>query len=75
MKEAEGDLLQELFFASLRAFIRLLLYSFSRHQRDDGSKLFFRYNHYINIKDKTQSFSQMQLGYSINITQVWDEKK
>ncbi|MEO8111048.1 MAG: hypothetical protein ABI594_13480 [Ginsengibacter sp.] len=40
-------------------------------KRDTGSKLFFRYNHYINIRDKTQSFSQMQLGYSLNITEAW----
>lgn len=39
-------------------------------KRDVGSKIFFRYNHYINIKDKTQAFSQMQLGYSLNLTQV-----
>lgn len=39
-------------------------------KRDVGSKLFFRYNHYINVNDKTQAFSQMQLGYSLNLTQV-----
>jgi hypothetical protein len=42
-------------------------------KRDVGSKIFFRYNHYINIKDKTQAFSQMQLGYSLNLTQVLKE--
>jgi predicted nucleic acid-binding Zn-ribbon protein len=43
-------------------------------KRDVGSKIFFRYNHYINIKDKTQAFSQMQLGYSLNLTQVINNK-
>lgn len=42
-------------------------------KRDVGSKIFFRYNHYINLKDKTQAFSQMQLGYSLNLTQVLKE--
>jgi len=43
-------------------------------KRDVGSKIFFRYNHYINIKDKSQAFSQMQLGYSLNLTQVINNK-
>ncbi|MEH3114271.1 hypothetical protein [Pedobacter terrae] len=43
-------------------------------KRDVGSKLFFRYNHYININDKSQAFSQMQLGYSLNLTQVINNK-
>jgi len=40
-------------------------------KRDAGSKIFFRYNHYVNLKDNTQAFSQMQLGYSVNLTEVW----
>lgn len=40
-------------------------------KRDSKSKLFFRYNHFINIKDPTQAFSQMQLGYSVNLTDAW----
>ena len=40
-------------------------------KREAGSKLFFRYNHYINLKEKTQAFSQMQIGYAVNLTDVW----
>lgn len=43
-------------------------------KRDSGSKIFFRYNHFINLKEKTQAFTQMQLGYSVNLTEVWNGK-
>jgi hypothetical protein len=40
-------------------------------KQNSASKLFFRYNHFINLKDKTQAFSQLQLGLSFNLTDVW----
>jgi hypothetical protein len=40
-------------------------------KRDASSKLFFRYNHFINLKEPSQAFSQMQLGYAVNLTEVW----
>jgi hypothetical protein len=40
-------------------------------KRDASSKLFFRYNHFINLKEASQAFSQMQLGYAVNLTEVW----
>jgi len=44
-------------------------------KRDPSSKLFFRYNHFINLKNKGQAFSQLQLGYSVNLTKVWSADK
>jgi hypothetical protein len=44
-------------------------------KKDAGSKIFFRYNHYINLKDNKQAFSQMQLGYSVNLTEVWGKQQ
>ncbi len=43
-------------------------------KRNSKSRLFFRYNHWINLKDKTQAFSQMQLGYALNLTDTWGGK-
>lgn len=43
-------------------------------KRDPGSKMFFRYNHYINLNHPTQAFTQMQLGFSINLTQAWSNQ-
>ncbi len=51
--------------------ISLVYYS----KRESGSKIFFRYNHFINLKDKTRAFSQIQLGYSVNLTDIWNEDK
>ncbi|WP_448104178.1 coiled-coil domain-containing protein [Pedobacter panaciterrae] len=43
-------------------------------KRDTGSRLFFRYHHFINLKNSEQAYSQMQLGYSLSLTSVWDQK-
>lgn len=43
-------------------------------KRDTGNKLFFRYHHYINLSNNTQSYSQLQLGYSLSLTSVWGNK-
>lgn len=39
-------------------------------KKDVGNKLFFRYRRFLNLSDQTQAFSQMQLGYSLNLTSV-----
>lgn len=44
-------------------------------KRDNSSKIFFRYNHFINLKDKEFAFSQIQMGYSVNLTEVWGNNK
>lgn len=43
-------------------------------KRNSKSRLFFRYNHWINLQDKSQAFSQLQLGYAINLTETWGNK-
>ncbi|MDR3693750.1 hypothetical protein [Mucilaginibacter sp.] len=47
--------------------MELMYYS----QKDSGSKLFFRYRYYSNLSDNTQAFTQIQLGYSINLSSLW----
>jgi hypothetical protein len=43
-------------------------------KRDSKSKIFFRYNHFINLKDKKQAFTQMQLGFAASLTNVMQGK-
>jgi hypothetical protein len=50
--------------------INLMYYS----KRDSKSKIFFRYNHFINLKDKKQAFTQMQLGFAASLTNVMQGK-
>lgn len=50
--------------------INLMYYS----KRDSKSKIFFRYNHFINLKDKKQAFNQLQLGFAANLTNVMQGK-
>lgn len=49
--------------------INLMYYA----KREASGKIFFRYNHFINLRDNTQAFSQLQLGYSLNLTDVWSK--
>jgi hypothetical protein len=49
-----------------RPSIELMYFS----KRDSNSKLFFRYNHWINTKQDTNAFLQMQLGYSASISDL-----
>ncbi|MBO9200556.1 MULTISPECIES: coiled-coil domain-containing protein [Niastella] len=44
-------------------------------KRQPNNKIFFRYNHHINLKHPTEAFTQMQLGISSNLTEVWDRNK
>ncbi|HEU4472458.1 MAG TPA: hypothetical protein VFR58_15300 [Flavisolibacter sp.] len=55
----------------IRPSINLMYYG----KRDPSSKIFFRYNHFINLGEPEQAFSQMQLGFSVNVTKVWDVQK
>lgn len=50
--------------------INLMYYS----KRDSKSKIFFRYNHFINLSNKKQAFNQMQLGYAANLTNIMQGK-
>ncbi len=51
--------------------ITLMYYS----GRESRNKLFFRYNHFVNLSNTKQAFTQMQLGYSVNITELLSSKK
>lgn len=51
----------------IRPSIALMYYG----KREPGNKIFFRYNHHINLKHPTEAFSQMQMGFSVNLTEVW----
>jgi len=55
----------------IRPSINLMYYG----KREPGNKIFFRYNHHINLKHPTEAFTQMQLGISSNLTEVWDRNK
>lgn len=46
--------------------INLMYYS----KRDSKSKIFFRYNHFINLKNTKQAFVQLQLGFSSSLTSL-----
>ncbi len=50
--------------------INLMYYA----KKQQSSKLFFRYVYFVNLKVTTQSFSQIQLGYSVNLTDTWNQK-
>ncbi|HEX6427078.1 MAG TPA: hypothetical protein VF008_05305, partial [Niastella sp.] len=53
----------------IRPSVSLMYYG----KREPGNKMFFRYNHHINLKHPTEAFTQMQLGFSVNLTEVWDK--
>ena len=40
-------------------------------QKDSNSKLFFRYRYYENLGRHSQAFTQIQIGYSLNLSSVW----
>lgn len=44
-------------------------------KRESGNKLFFRCNYYFNFKNKKEAFSQIQLGYSVNLTDLFSSVK
>jgi hypothetical protein len=44
------------------------------NKKDERSKIFFRYNHFINLSNSKQDFMQLQLGYSINLSEAWGGK-
>ncbi|MCS3796439.1 coiled-coil domain-containing protein [Niastella sp. OAS944] len=54
----------------LRPSVSLMYYG----KREPGNKIFFRYNQYINLKQPTEAFTQMQLGFSVNLTEVWHKE-
>lgn len=43
-------------------------------KKDSGSKLFFRYHQFVNLKDHSQGFSQIQLGYSVSFSNAFAQK-
>jgi hypothetical protein len=57
--------------AWLRPSINLMYFG----KRDPASKVFFRYNHHINLRDPKYAFSQMQLGFAINLTEALGDKQ
>lgn len=46
--------------------INLMYYS----KRKSSNKIFLRYNRFINLTDKDYGFTQIQLGYSANISEL-----
>jgi len=50
--------------------INLMYYS----NRDSKSKVFFRYNHFVNLNNKKKAFNQLQLGFAANLTNVMQGK-
>lgn len=54
----------------IKPSIELMYYS----KRNSSSKIFFRYNHWINLSDTKQAFTQMQLGYSANLSDLLGSK-
>lgn len=51
----------------IRPSVDLMYYA----KRDSNSKIFFRYNHWINLQTKVDAFLQIQLGYSASITDLF----
>jgi hypothetical protein len=47
--------------------IELMYYA----KRTSSSKIFFRYCHWINLKTKVDAFTQFQMGYSANLTELF----
>jgi hypothetical protein len=47
--------------------IELMYYA----RKDKNSKLFFRYRYLSNLDDHSQGYTQIQFGYSINLSSVW----
>lgn len=50
--------------------INLMYYS----KRSTNSKLFFRYVHNIDLKKPKNAFVQLQLGYSVSVTDLLNGK-
>ncbi|WPU94705.1 hypothetical protein SNE25_04120 [Mucilaginibacter sabulilitoris] len=40
-------------------------------KRDLGNKLFFRYHHNINLNRPVEAYTQIQVGYSLSLTNIW----
>lgn len=53
-----------------RPSIDLMYYA----KKNSSSKIFFRYNHWINLREPENAFFQLQLGYSANITDLFAGK-
>jgi len=50
--------------------IELMYYA----KRTSSSRLFFRYCHWINLKTKVDAFTQIQMGYSANLTDLFQPR-
>lgn len=42
-------------------------------KKNSSSKLFFRYAHWINLNTKVDAFTQFQMGYSANLTELFQK--